>query len=261
VRYLVLYLYFLRFSFSRAMEFRLDFLFRIVMDVVFYVVQISFFAVLYRHTTLLGGWTLDQIYLFIVGFLFVDAIHMTVFSNNLWMLPIFINRGDLDYYLVRPVSSLYFLSLRDFAANSFVNLGIALGLVVWALARFPEPLGGLAIATYFGFLLIGAVVHYAIRMLFIIPVFWIQSSRGLDDLAWALERFSHRPHQIYPGVMRLAMLTLMPLAFIASVPAHVLFDGLSMRLAAHAAAVTLGSLATLGLFWRVALRSYSSASS
>ena len=43
-----------------------------------------------------------------------DAIHMTVFSNNMWWFPIFINRGDLDYYLIRPVSSLFFLSLRDY---------------------------------------------------------------------------------------------------------------------------------------------------
>ena len=39
MRYLRLYLYFLRFSFSRAMEFRLDFYFRILMDVAFYVVN------------------------------------------------------------------------------------------------------------------------------------------------------------------------------------------------------------------------------
>jgi rhomboid protease GluP len=42
-RYLTLYLYFLRFSFSRALEFRVDFLFRVVMDVVYYAVNIAFF--------------------------------------------------------------------------------------------------------------------------------------------------------------------------------------------------------------------------
>ena len=45
----------------------------------------------------------------------------------MWWLPMLINRGDLDYYLVRPVSTLFFVSFRDFAANSFVNLVIATG--------------------------------------------------------------------------------------------------------------------------------------
>ena len=180
MRYLVLYLYFLRFSFSRALEFRVDFFFRVVMDVIYYVVHLAFFTVIYQHTELLGGWTLDQVYVFVCGFLFVDAVHMTLFSNNLWWLPIFINRGDLDYYLVRPVSSLYFLSLRDFAANSFLNLLIAAGLLTWALARYPEPLGAGRVLLYLAFLLVGAYIYYLLRLAFIIPVFWLQSSRGLE---------------------------------------------------------------------------------
>ena len=65
MRYLTLYAHFLRFSFSRAMEFRLNFFFRVVMDVVYYVVNLAFFTVIYQHTTLLGGWTLDQVYVFV----------------------------------------------------------------------------------------------------------------------------------------------------------------------------------------------------
>jgi len=96
-RYLRLYLYFVRFSFSRAMEFRVDFYFRVVMDATFYAVHILFFTLLYRHTSLLGGWTLDQAYVFVCGYLLIDAINMTLFSNNLWWLPILVNRGDLEY--------------------------------------------------------------------------------------------------------------------------------------------------------------------
>ena len=32
-------------------------------------------------------------------------------------MPLAINRGELDYHLIRPVSPLFMLSLRDFAAN------------------------------------------------------------------------------------------------------------------------------------------------
>ena len=124
-RYLRLYLQFLKFSFSRSLEYRMDFWFRIVMDCMFYVVELIFFTILYQHTDMLGGWNYDQILIFVSGFLVIDAIHMTVFSNNMWWMPILVNKGDLDYYVVRPVSSLFFLSLRDFAANSFLNLLIA----------------------------------------------------------------------------------------------------------------------------------------
>jgi ABC-2 type transport system permease protein len=260
-RYLTLYAHFLRFSFSRAMEFRLDFYFRVVMDICYYIVHLAFFTIIYQHTSLLGGWTLDQIYVFVCGFLFIDALHMTVFANNLWWLPIFINRGDLDYYLVRPVSSLYFLSLRDFAANSFLNLIIATGLLTWSLARFPEPLGPGRILLYLAFLLVGSFIYYLLRLAFIIPVFWLHSNRGLDEISWSLVKLAERPHQIYLGWLRVVLGTIIPLALTFSMPAHVLFEGLTLGTFLHVGVVTVVGTWFILWFWRRGLAGYSSASS
>jgi ABC-2 type transport system permease protein len=199
IRYLRLYGYFLRFSFSRAMEFRFDFFFRIGMDTLWYAHHLAFFWVLYRHTPLLGGWTLDQMFVFAGGVFLMDAIQMTLTANNTWMLPITVNKGDLDYYLVRPVSSLFFLSLREFAANSFLNLVIAGGLVAWSLWRYPEPIGPARAAVFVMLLLDGVFVTYLLRLLFITPVFWLHSGRGLDELHFSLEKLGERPHQIYAG--------------------------------------------------------------
>ena len=261
VKYVKLYGYFLRFSFSRALEFRLDFFFRIFMDFAFYVVQFAFFTVLYEHTDLLGGWNLDQIYVFIGGVFLVDAIHMTVFSNNLWWLPIYVNRGDLDYYLVRPVSSLFFLSLREFAANSFLNLAMAASFTAWAIWRYPEPLGALDLLRY-GFLLcVGSLLYYLVRMAFIVPVFWMHSSRGLDEITWSLNKLSDRPHQIYHPYLRWTLLSILPVAFASSFPAHALFDPPGATGWIHVTIVTCLFFAFVVWFWQRGLRAYSSASS
>ena len=66
-RYLRLYAYFLRFSFSRAMQFRLDFFFRVGMDTLWYAMHLTMFAVLYRHTPEVGGWNRDQMWVFLGG--------------------------------------------------------------------------------------------------------------------------------------------------------------------------------------------------
>lgn len=260
-RYLRLYTYFLQFSFSRALEFRLDFCFRIVMDAVFYAVNLAFFGILYRHTTTLGGWTLDEARVFVCGVFFVDAVYMTVFSNNHWWLPVFVNRGDLDYYLVRPVSSLWFLSVRDFAANSFVNLVLAGGLMAWALAALPQPLGVARVALYLGLLLVGTLVYALVRLIFIIPVFWLHSARGLDEVSWALSRLSERPHQLYGGWLRLLLVSALPLALVSSLPAHVLFSGLTPARLLHVVGVAAALLLFVRWFWERALHAYSSASS
>jgi len=260
-RYLRLYGSFVRFSFSKAMEFRLDFFFRVVMDMVFYAVQLGFFAVLYGHTSELGGWGLSQTIVFISGFFLVDALHMTVFANNMWMLPILVNKGDLDYALVRPVSSLFFVSLREFAANSFLNLLIALGISAWALSHYGPPLGPARLALYFLLLLNGTALYAILHLVFLIPVFWLHSARGLGEIFMTVGKCSERPERIFKGYLRRALVSILPLSLIASRPAQQLFDGADWKTLAHIGAVTLVATAFLFWFWRRALRAYSSASS
>ena len=260
-RYLRLYAYFLRFSFSRAMEFRMDFFFRIGMDLIWNAMHITFFTVLFLHTGMLGKLTYDQILVF-AGALFVsDAIHMTVFSNNMYWFPMFVNKGDLDYYLVRPVSSLFFLSLRDFAANSFMNLLISFGILTWTIVRYPDPLGLARIVPFLVLLFAGSFLYYCIHMILLIPVFWLQSPGGLREVFWSASGTVNRPHRIYTGWVWWLLVSILPFAFVVSVPVQALFEGLTWGLALHGAAVVGCAFSFMLWLWKRALRSYASASS
>jgi ABC-2 type transport system permease protein len=261
LRYLRLYRSLVRFSFSRAMEFRVDFFFRVLMDLVFYATQVGFFAVIYGHTQELGGWDFAQTLIFISGYFLVDAIHMTLFANNMWMFPLLVNKGDLDYYLVRPVSSLFFVSMREFAANSFLNLLVAVGISAYALSSYPEPLSAGRIALYIILILNGAFLYYIVQMMFLIPVFWLHSARGLGEIFFSLGKYAERPEKIFQGYVRRALVTIIPLSLIASRPAQQLFDGADAGTLMHIAAVTAAFMGGLVLFWHRALRAYSSASS
>jgi ABC-2 type transport system permease protein len=260
-RYLVLYAYLLRFSFSKAMEFRLDFVFRIAMDIIYYAVNLTFFKLLYLHAGTLGGWTEPQAMVFVAGYLVVDAINMTLFANNMWMLPQLVNRGDLDYYLVRPVSSLFFVSVRDFAASSFVNLLMTAGIMAWALARYPEPIAVGRLLLYALFLLNGSFVYYCMRMYFVLPVFWTHSARGFDQLFWSLGHFMEKPDRIWSGWLRKALTFILPFTLMASFPARVFFEGPALEPIATMLGVSAALFGLLLLYWRKALAAYSSASS
>lgn len=261
IRYIRLYAHFLRFSFSRAMEFRFDFFFRIFMDILYYVVNIGFYKVVFNHTATLGGWSESQVMVFVGGFLVVDAINMTVFANNLWMIPDYINKGELDYYLLRPVSSLFILSLRDFAANSFVNLIAAFGFLMYALIQYEGTLSLGGVTLFVTLLVIGAILRYLLRMCFLIPTFWLHSGRGLDMVFFQLNRFIERPHKIFTGAMRIVLTSILPFGVMASIPATLLLDGFDWGLLGHFAAVTVAFSFIVRAFWKKGLRSYSSASS
>lgn len=260
-RYLRLYLNFVRFSFSKAMEFRVDFFFRVIMDLCFYATQIAFFAVIYGQTQELGGWDRSQAFVFIAGFFLVDALHMTLFANNMWMLPILVNKGDLDYYLLRPVSSLFFMSLREFAANSFLNLVLAIGIFTWALGQCSSPTSASQLVLYLVLILNGTLLYFILHICFLIPVFWLHSARGLGEIFFAAAKYSERPERIFKGYLRRALVSLMPFSLVASRPAQVLFEPTDWVSVGHIVLVTFLAFLFLLWFWRSALRAYSSASS
>ena len=260
-RYLTLYIYFLRFSFSRAMEFRLDFTFRIMMDIIYYVVNILFFKLIYLHTPLLAGWSEEQMMIFVASYLLVDAMNMTIFSTNMWWLPHFINRGDLDYYLIRPVSPLFFLSLREFSANSFLNLLIASGFFIYTIFSYPHPLNVLKLPLLLGLLFNGCLLYYCIQMLMIIPVFWTHSPRGFIDLFWSMGLAMERPDRIYRGWLRKVFTVILPFALVASFPVRLFIEDFDWEVLLHLSAVSSGIWLLMIYLWRLGLKNYSSASS
>ena len=262
IRYLTLYLYCIRFSFSKAMEFRVDFFFRIVMDSIFYLVQFMFFKVIYLHTNTLGGWDESQIMIFVASYIFIDALNMTIFSDNCWMMPTYINRGQLDFYLTKPVSTLFFLSLREFAANSFVNLIFATSILIWVISNAPYDFSFLQLFLYFIFLLIGTFLYYIVHMFFILCVFWTHSSRGLSDFFWSFSHILERPDRIYKGFLRKVLVSILPFALMASFPTRILIEGDNMfPIIIHMTLVAIILFFIMLFIWKRGIRSYSSASS
>ena len=89
----------------------------------------------------------------------------------------------------------------------------------------------------------------------------VNSARGFDELGYSITKLAERPDQIYTGWVRRALLTVVPLAFIVSVPARVFFEGLTLETLASAVAIVLAGFALVVWFWSRALAVYSSASS
>ena len=260
-RYVVLYLHFLRFSFSKAMEFRLDFTFRIIMDILYYAVNIMFFKVIFLHTPMLAGWSEEQMMIFVSCYILVDAISMTVFSSNMWWLPHHINKGELDFHLIRPVSPLFFLSLKEFSANSFMNLIIAAGIFIYMLSSYSQVFSAWDVLLLVALILNGTLIYYCCQMLMILPVFWTQSSKGFMDLFFSMGIAMERPDRIFKGWLRVVFTILLPFALIASFPARLFLEKFDWPTFIHLAVVSIGLWIVMLFFWRKGLKVYSSASS
>ena len=260
-RYVRLYLHFIRFSLSKTMAYRFDFWGRILMDTAYYAVSIGFYKVIFRQTAQLGGWNEHQALIFVATYLLADAIQMIAISENIWNLRWTVNSGDLDYYLLRPVSSLFFLSLHNINPSSVVNFLMALGLLLFGIATSPESISVWQLVLYSLFLLNGVFIYYLLRICIVLPVFWTHSGYGFDQLFFAVLPFMERPDGIFHGLLRKVLFTLLPFCLMASVPARVLFNQLTPLLALNVVIVTTAFASFVVLIWKRGLRAYASASS
>lgn len=244
------------------MEFRVDFFFRVVMDIVFYIMQFLFFDIIYQYTPLLGGWTKDQMTLFVCTFIFVDAFHMTFFASNTWWLPIAINRGDLDYYLTKPVSSFFFLGFKEFAANSLMNLILATALLVGVLIQSSQSFNFFEILVFGMLLLNGAFLYFTTYLIFLLTVFWTGSSRGFSDVFFSVEKVFQKPDGIFSGYFRRFFLTFLPFSMMASFPTKFLLEPEARSTVIYEVIIaSLFIYILVSFLWRRGLRNYSSASS
>jgi ABC-2 type transport system permease protein len=260
-RHLHIYKALVSFCVSRSMEFRFDFFFRFIMDVFFYALSIAFFEVLFLHTTDLGGWQRHQVLLFVSGGLLIDAVYMTFIARSTWELPRLINRGELDFQLIRPINSLFFVMTRHFEFASFLNILVALGIMLYAFSIFPDPITFFQLSGFFLLLLNGLVLGVSLRMFTVLPVFWTHSELGFHMLFMSLEQVTERPEVIFRGATHLLFTTLLPFLIVTSFPARWFFGDLAFTGVLYAFFISSLFFTIMVFIWHRGLKIYSSASS
>lgn len=259
MRYLRIYLNFLRFAASRAMQFRAELLFRILMDVAFYAIFLGFYKVIFSHTPSLGGWTEAQAMVFVSGFMLVDALQMTFFADMYHSFQMLYRQGALDHYLTKPISSWFFVGFRYINFGSLANVTIAASILTWAILRYDQPLAWWSLLVYLGLLMASAVLYFLVMFALLMAVFWLENSEAMMTIYFEGVNFASRPHHIFKGVVRAVLMTIVPFSVYASLPAEALFGQMNWSSALHVVLVVLFFIGLNLFIWNRGLRRYSSA--
>lgn len=256
-----LYGYFVRFQLSKALQFRYDFFFRIIMDIGYYVVILGFFKAVFVHTANLGPWNEDETIVFAASFLVCDALFMTLVAEAVYQLGYLVNSGGFDYYLTRPVSSFFFATLRNFSPNSLINFIITICILIWAFAQCDTPITTMGFIGYCFLMVMGFFVYYLMRAIAACAVFWTGSNEGAMNLFYSGFAFAERPHHLLQGWPRRILMTVIPFVAIASLPVTFLFDPTRVDIIWHMIGIIIYLTTLMVLVWRAGLNRYASASS
>jgi ABC-2 type transport system permease protein len=261
-RYLSIYGALWRNSVTRELMFKTNFLMWIVVELLWFGLQLSFIGVLYLHTDTIGTWTKWEVVLLIGGSHFIQQSFQAFFLINCTNLSELVRSGKLDFLLLLPVNTRFVVSFRQVDLGAFVNGAVAVGVMLYAGYQLKLTPTVTQVLAFLVLCFVGVLIHYSLMFLLASISFWTVRAQGIVWGYYNLFNIARLPDEAFRGFFRLFFTFAVPMLLVSNVPVRVLAD-------------KLGSLANVLLLlamgcacflvsewgWRAAVKRYTSASS
>jgi len=261
-RYFSIYAALWKNSVAREMSFKGNFILWIVVELLWFGLQLCFISVLYSQTDSIGTWTKWQMVLLVGASSFIQQAYQAFFLVNMTNLSELVRTGKMDFLLALPVNTRFIVSLRQVDLGAFVNAAFALCVMIYAAARLDlHPTFGQLVG--FGALcVVGILLHYSLMFMLAAISFWTVRAQGVVWGYYNLFNIARLPDDAFRGVFKAVFTFALPMLLVSNVPTRALAGTLSspkMWLLLIGVAVVWTLISEW--FWRLSLRRYTSASS
>jgi ABC-2 type transport system permease protein len=262
-RYIDIYSIMLRNSLIREMSFKANFLLWMIVEILWFCGQILFFSIIFGQVNRIGDWSKWEVVLLVGTHQIIAQLFQAFFFVNVANVPELVRTGKLDSLLVLPLDSQFAVSTKQFSLDSVINAVIGAAVVLLALTRLQITPSVGAVLLYLIALGFGVAVHYSIMLSLAAVSFWIIRAQGLVYGYFNFLNIARYPDVIFPKLFRFVFGWIIPVVIVANIPARLLIKSLGQPGWLMFHLIVAGTIAALisRVFWRFALRHYSSASS
>ena len=262
-RYFEIYSIMLRNSLIREMSFKANFLLWMLVEVLWFCGQIVFFSIIFGNIDQIGDWSKWEVVLLVGTHQIIAQLFQAFFFMNISNIPELVRTGKLDTLLALPIDSQFAVSTKQFGLDSILNAMLGGVVVVVSLVKLNIVPSASSVLLYLVALVFGVAIHYSIMLALAAVSFWIIRAQGLVYGYFNFLQIARYPDVIFPRLFRFIFGWIIPVIIVANIPSRLLIKPLGAPGWLMLQLVVAGAAAFLlsRLFWRFALRRYSSASS
>lgn len=248
-------------SVTRETMFKGNFLLWIVVELLWFGLQLGFIGVLYLHTDAIGTWTKWEVVLLVGASHFIQQIYQAFFLINCANLSELIRTGKLDFLLMLPVNTRFVVSLRQVDLGGFVNAASAMAVMLYAARQLRlVPTVGTVFA-FLGFCVAGILIHYSLMFMLATISFWTVKAQGIVFGYYNLFQIARMPDEAFRGLYKAVFTFVLPMLLVSNVPVRLLADKLESAGPLVMLLVMAFVCALVSEWvWRVSVRRYTSAS-
>ncbi len=260
-KYLSIYKTLLGTNLSALMIYRGNFYSSLFSSILFGALSILSIVLLTSKTSNIYGWKRDEIILISTVYSIVIGIFHTVLSRNFDRFSRIVNLGELDLLLTKPIDSQFSVSMWVFNYTSIARIILGVLLTWYMVQRMQLNVGLVEIASFVVLTIFGIVLLYSIWFLFTTITIWFTRLSNIVDLMYFMTGFARFPKEMYQQLTEFIFLFILPLSLVVTIPTKAILNRILLGEVGELIILTLGLFIATRMFWKFALRFYTSASS
>lgn len=264
-RYLRLWLSLARYSLTRELAFRFNFLIKMFVEVLWLSILLLFYHTIFSKTDMVAEWTQWQ-YLFFVGCYFtMGGVLETFFLENCNNFADLVRSGDLDFYLLKPIDEQFLVSFRTVDWSCIPNVLMGAGVMIIAVWQGGWEVRPETVLLFLAVFLCGVVLAYGFLLFLTSASVWFMRNQSLYEAWWLFTTLMRYPREIFSGTIAnpigVVFYFVIPIMLVTNVPARVMIGALDPWMIAYILLATLAVVWLSRRFFKYALLRYRSASS
>jgi ABC-2 type transport system permease protein len=213
----------------------------------------------YRKGYSFSGWSWEEALLVLGVFTLLQGFAATFLAPNLNRIVRHVQEGTLDFVLLKPVKSQFWLSFHTLSPWGLPDLIFGGVLIGYAGTRL-----GISINSYLISVIpitFGLVVLYSLWFILGATSIWFVKIYNVTEVLRGLLEAGRYPMVAYPTAFRFFFTFVVPVAFLTTIPAEAMLGRSQVGWLIGAGFLAVGLFLFSSWFWRFALRFYTSASS
>lgn len=244
---------------AAEMEYRLNFAIAAITSLGNLSGSIFGLFLFYRTGYTFAGWRWEEALTVLGTFTLLQGFSTTCLVPNLNRIVTQVQQGTLDFVLLKPISSQFWLSTRTISLWGLPDLLFGMMIIAYAGNKL-----GLAPTAYLSSilpLLFGTISLYSLWFMLGATSIWFVKIYNVTEVLRGLLEAGRYPMAAYPATYRFFFTFVVPVAFLTTIPAEAILGRVEVISVVAAGVLAAGLLAISMAFWRFALRFYTSASS
>lgn len=263
-RYWTIYAALWKNSVTREMSFKGNFILWIIVELLWFGLQLTFVSVIYSQTNSVGTWTQWEMVMLIGASNFIQQVFQAFFLTNCTGLSELVRTGKMDFLLALPINTRFLVSLRVVDLGGFINAAFGLAVLVYAANKAGVHPTFVQLCGFGALCIVGILIHYSLMFILATISFWTVRAQGIVWGYYNLFNIARMPDEAFmkARVFKAVFTFALPVLLVSNVPVRVLADKLNSPWA-WMLLVGVGMVWAVisEAFWRYSVRRYTSASS